>query len=189
MTSMILRIRSLLLIGLALSGCAYHAGFIDPCREAYHTISVPFFCEDTEGCLTNAVIRELTRASGYEYRSSGGDLILQGSIIEIRDENIGFSYDLTNKGALTNSIIPTETRLSMVVEVSLIDSCSGKVILGPARLKGITDFDHDYESSRNEINIFSLGQLSDYDAAYDEAFSPLSRVLARKIVDYVNDGW
>lgn len=179
-----------LFLSLLASCATYQVGFesAGPASSS-RKIAVPFFCNDIEGILTNAVIREVTRSSEYEYTSAGADLILQGAIIEIRDENIGFSYDLTNKGKLTKSIIPTETRLSMVVEITLIEVCSGTNLLGPLRLKGYTDFDHDYESSRNEINIFSLGQLSDYDASYDEAFDPLSRVMARKIVDVINYGW
>lgn len=171
-----------------LCACSYHPGFEGPCPQ-YRTISVPFITDDVDGALTNDVIRRLSRISPFEYQPCGGDLILQASILEVRDENIGFSYDVTHRGRMTKSIIPTETRLTMLLEVSLVDAVSGEVILGPNRLRGCVDFDHEYESSRNSINIFSLGQLSDYDDAYDEAFDPLNRIMARKIVDFVCDGW
>ncbi len=185
------RFLSLIICCLAVfsASCSYHMGFDGPCQHQYRSISVPFIIDDVEGSLTTEVIRRLSRVSSFEYCPCGGDLILQAAIIEVRDENIGFSYDVTNKGKITKSIIPTETRLTMLVEVSVLDGISGEVVLGPSRLRGGVDFDHEYESSRNAINIFSLGQLSDYDDAYDEAFDPLNRIMARKIVDFVNDGW
>ena len=52
-------------------------------------------------------------------------------------------------------------------------------------IKASMDFDHDYYSSRHGVNIFSLGQLTDYDTAEDTVRKPLNDRLAEKIADYV----
>ncbi len=52
-------------------------------------------------------------------------------------------------------------------------------------LSASIDFDHEYNATRHDSNIFSLGQLSDSDAAFATATSPLNRLFARKIVEYI----
>ena len=110
-------------------------------------------------------------------------------LIDFDDENIGFRYDRKKDGRRRKAIIPTETRLIATAQVTLIQAYSGEALIGPVRLAASVDFDHDYCSDRGEINIFSLGQLNDYDTAYEAAFRPLNRVLAQKIVDLINDSW
>ncbi|MFQ5729847.1 MAG: hypothetical protein ACE5GN_05765, partial [Waddliaceae bacterium] len=90
---------------------------------------------------------------------------------------------------LTHSMIPTETRIKVLAEVTVRDSCSGEMVLGPAKIYASVDYDHDYYFSRDAVNVFSLGQLTDSDAAHDAVQSPLNRALAQKIVDYVIHSW
>ncbi len=177
----------LLMAGCYLTGCYYQFGQGELAR-VYHSISVPYIEGDQKGELTAEVIKQLSLSGAFHYVNESSDLILKIKIIELRDENIGFRYDRKKRGKLRKSIIPTETRLSGQVEVLLVDK-SGQTIRGPTRIVASTDFDHTYYSSRHGINIFSLGQLNDLDAAHDAAMRPLNRHLAERIVDYIVNSW
>lgn len=155
----------------------------------YTSITVPYVEGDKDGFFTAELIKQLSLSGGFEYHRDCGALILKVVIIDFREENIDFRYDRNHEGRLTKSIIPTETRLTSIAEVVVIESASGKPILGPVRIAANVDFDHDYYSSRDGVNIFSLGQLSDYDEARDAAMTPLNRALAQKIVNYICDSW
>src|SRR5690606_34666957 len=144
---------------------------------------------DLDGSMTASLINELARSVCFQLRQCDGDLILKVKITDWRDENIGFRYDRKKKGELTHSVIPTETRLTAYSEVIVENSRTGCVVLGPVRVRACVDFDHDYYSNRDGVNIFSLGQLNDVDAAYDAAQTPLNQALARKIVDYLCNSW
>lgn len=171
-----------------LAGCGYRFG-TGNLPAQYHTISVPYAEGDFDGSFTSELVQEISASGAFSYRNEGGDLILKVNLLDFNDQNIGFRYHRSKKGRLTRSIVPTETRLSILAEITLIDACTGLCVLGPCQLTGSIDFDHDYFSSRHGINIFSLGQLSDYDAAYDAAKKPLYQVLAQKIVDFMINSW
>lgn len=177
------------LLLILLSSCGYQfgeGGF----ASQYQTISVPFVKGDWNGDLTTTLVESIAQSGSYTYRRCGGALILQVELMEFTDENVGFRHDRKKKREkLRKSIIPVETRIETTAEVKLVEAASGKVILGPVLITASVDFDHDYYSSRNGINTFSLGQLSDYDAAYDAMYHPLNVVLSRKIVDFVVDSW
>lgn len=177
-----------LAVCLVLTNCGYKMGY-DGLPAEYRTISVPYVVGDWDGRLTNAIVRQISSSGCFEYKNSQANLTLIVKIDDFSDENIGFRYDRHKDGRLRDTIIPVETRLVAVVDVSVVDACSGKTVLGPVRLSASVDFDHDYYSSRNEVNVFSLGQLSDFDAAMDAAYTPLNDLLAQKIVNYIIDSW
>lgn len=172
---------------LFLTGCGYHVA-MQP--YAGKTISVSYVEGDKDGALTAALIRELCASNTFQYVSERGEVNLFVKIIDLRDENIGFRYyRKQNSGKLTNSVVPTETRLWIRAEISLIDSCTGKYVLGPALIETYADFDHDYYLNLHGINVFSLGQLSDVDSAHEAVWEPLNKLLSQKIVDYVSNSW
>lgn len=178
-----------LLLCISLSGCGYRFGECSgtlPCR--YSTISVPYVEGDQNGSLTAAIVKEIARSGAFTYQCNGA-LILKVVVLDVYEDNIGFRYDRRKRGTLTKDTIPTETRLTIVVDVSVVEAASCCTILGPVHLAASIDYDHDYYSSRDGINIFSLGQLSDLDEAYDAAQTPLNRVIAQKIVDYISQSW
>lgn len=154
-------------------------------------MTVPYVEGDKDGLLTSAIIRQISARGDFEYLCDGGDLILKVVVVDLSEENIGFRYDRNKEGHISKyrDIIPTETRLIALAEVSVMEACSGVIVLGPVRLTASVDFDHDYYFSRDGVNTFSLGQLSDIDAALDAVRRPLNEALARKIVDYVADSW
>lgn len=177
-----------IILAMCISSCGYqwgHGGSISACR----TISIPYVGGDWDGNLTSALVKQLSQSSPLIYLPSGGDLILQVKIVDSSSDNIGFRYDHNKDGHAKKSVIPDETRWTMWVEVQMIEAATGEIVLGPARLYADVEFDHDYYSMRNDINVKSLGQLTDVDDAYDAAEKPLNRRLAQKIVDYINDNW
>ena len=182
------KLLNLMLLSLLLMGCGYHFGHSGLSRE-YSTISVPYVEGDVNGGLTAAIVRQIARNGSFEYRVDDGNLLLIAKIVDFDDENIGFRYDRKKKGHLTQTIIPTETRITSIVEVTLLEAASGRVVLEPVRISANVDLDHEYNSSHHEVNVFSLGQLSDADAAFEVAQQPLNFALAQKIVDYICDSW
>lgn len=184
------RVYSLLMLAVCccLTGCQYQFGRGD-LSERYATISIPYAEGDLKGDLTTEVIRKLSSSGAFRYVSTGGDLTLKIKVIELSEENIGFRYDRKKSGKLKKSIIPTETRVNALAEVSLIEAGTGKIVRGPVRITANAEFDHTYYTTRDKINVFSLGQLSDIDAARDAAMTPLNRALAERIVDYVLNSW
>lgn len=155
----------------------------------YQTISVPYAEGDWKGDLTAAIIKRLSQSGPLVYRNTGGALILKVRILDYHSDDIGFRYDTNRHDRLISSVIPDETRLEGEVEVSVLEAASCKPVLGPVRLTAYTEFDHDYYSAHHAVNVFSLGQLTDIDEAYDAAEKPLNRRLAQTIVDYLNDNW
>lgn len=176
------------LLLLFLVGCGYQFGNGE-LVDRYKTISVPYVVGDRNGDLTAELIKEIAARSPLEYRQSGSSLILHVEILEVNNDNIGYRYDRKRDGERKDWVIPSETRISYLAEVSLIDAATGRVIYEPARITSSVDFDHDYFSSSNSINIFSLGQLTDIEEAREAVVHPLNRSLAAKIVDYINNVW
>ena len=167
-----------------LVGCHYQFGHGDLSRR-YATISVPYAEGDLKGDLTAEVIKKLSTSGAFRTVNASGDLILNMKVVELSEENIGFRYDRKKSGRLKRNIVPTETRMNVLAEVTLVEGATGNVVKGPARITADAEFDHTYYTTRDKINVFSLGQLSDIDAARDAAMIPLNRALAERIVDFV----
>lgn len=170
------------------TSCGYRTG-PEGFSACYSTISVPYVEGDLNGSFTAATIKAIIDDGVFEYRQYGGALVLNIKQIEINETNIGFRYDRKKGGKLTRDIIPTEERITMRVQVCVVDSASGCTIQGPVYLSASIDYDHDYYFSRNGVNIFSLGQLSDLEEAYDAVQKPLNEAMALKIADYISQGW
>ncbi|MCB1111404.1 MAG: LptE family protein [Chlamydiales bacterium] len=181
-------VRLLLLLSLLLTGCGYRFGS-GALVDSYRTISVPYVQGDEDGELTAALVRQLSATGQLTYCRYGGDLTLNVCILRRYDNDVGFRYDRKDCGQLTNSVIPTETRLTLVAQVSVVENNTCCQLIGPIVLKASVDFDHDYYSSRNAVNVFSLGQLTDIEAAVDAVRRPLNEKLAKKIVDYITETW
>lgn len=171
------------------TSCGYRMDNCESPLSTYSTISVPYVEGDVYGSFTPILIQEIARTSTLTYRSTGGALQLNVAIVDVRQENIGFNYDRKKKGKRTDDTIPTEERIFATAEISVTEAGSCRTLLGPVRITASVDYDHDYYFSRNGVNIFSLGQLIDIDSAYDAVQTPLHNLLAKKIVDYLNQSW
>jgi len=177
-------------------GCGYQFGQGSK-LDNYRSISIPYICGDRTGEMTNALIKEMSRSGAFVYRNHSADLCLKVAIVEFFEQNIGYQqgpddddgYDDDDEYRTGNSIIPNETRLTVIAEVSVVESCTGCVKLGPGRIRASYDFDHDYYFSPDGINQTSLGQLTNMESAREAVIRPLSAVLAQKIVDYVVHSW
>lgn len=180
----------MILLLLACTGCGYRLGQ-GGVVESYKTITIPYALCDQDGRLTNALIKQMSESGALRYHPESADLSLLVRLVKEKDKNIGFRYDRPRKKEeeLLDTIVPTETRRTVWCEVEVVDNYTGMVLIGPARISASVEFDHDYYSSRNGVNIFSLGQLGDIDAAYDACLTPLYEKLAEKITDYVNNSW
>jgi hypothetical protein len=180
----------LLILGcFFLSSCTYQFGHGE-LSERYSTISIPYIEGDQKGELTAEVVKMMSTSGAFRYVADhNGDLVLQIKLVELRDENIGFRYDRKRSGHIKKSLIPTETRVTALAEVTVVDARSGNILRGPTRITGNADFDHSYYTSRHAENVFSIGQLNDMDAARDAVMHPLNQHLAEKIVDYVINSW
>jgi hypothetical protein len=173
---------------MLLTSCGYHAGQGE-LASRYRSITIPYIDGDEYGEFTAILAKEISLSGPLRYDRCNGDLTLYVSVFDYDYDNIGFRYDRKHDGEIEDSIIPTETRVEAIAEVSVIETASGCVLLGPVQIRAYLDFDHDYYYSRGEVNKFSLGQLTDYDAAVDGSFRPLYEVLAHKIADYLYDAW
>jgi hypothetical protein len=171
-----------------LSSCGYYHE-MDQEFLRYHTYSIDPIAEDWNGDLTAALVEAMAATSQIAYRPCGGEMILQIHVEDPDEKNIGFRYDHHRDGKIRKSIIPTETRLTICAEVTVTEAATNTALMGPVRLTTSVDFDHDYYTTYRGVNIFSLGQLNDYDEAYDAAYSPLIKALANRIVDYIAEAW
>ena len=108
-----------------LTSCSYHFGHGE-LSQRYTTISVPYVEGDLRGELTTFVIKRLSLSGSFRYVNGAGDLLLKIKMVECRDDHIGFRYDRNKRGKLKKSLVPTETRLSQVAEVCLIENGTGK---------------------------------------------------------------
>lgn len=172
---------------LLLNGCGYRGESESPILN-YQAITVPFVDGDEDGSLTSAIVRAISTSCPIPYSQYSGDLILRAKILDIDEDNVGYRYDRKKSGEIRKRLVPCETRLTVQVEVSVENRC-GQQVLPKVIITANEDFDHDYYSSRNEINIFSLGQLSEVDAARDTVISPVNALISKKIVDYLSDSW
>jgi len=177
---------SLFTMIIVASSCNYHCGS-GMLASRYDTISVPYVSGDGDGDLTAAIIEEMTRTSGMQYRKYCGQLVLNVCVLGIEEEDIGFRYDHDDDDLLTDNLIPIEMRMKALAEVEVVDVCAGCVVVGPTKVMASIDYDHEYNQGGE--NLFSLGQLNDTDAARDISYHPLNRAPARRIVDLVINSW
>jgi hypothetical protein len=174
-----------LVFGMMLVACGYRTVLpLDGCSQA-NTIAIPFVEGDRKGILTQTLIYTLGLRTPLVYKDGNAAYLLQVKLLKIDEENIGFRYDRNRKGKLRHTVIPTEMRLTAIAEITLSSTETGELVIPLTIVKASLDFDHDYYFDRDAVNVFSLGQLADVDAAREAALPPLYRNLARKIVDTV----
>ncbi len=174
--------KAVLLALLLLAGCGYT--LVDGTATRY-TVSVPFIERDNGGELTRSLVKELSQSVNFR-PSRAGRYTLEVVFLETKDENVGFRYDQNSDGELINTVIPAETRTSLLVEITLVDNYTHCRYFGPSRLSAGVTYDHDWYTSHGAVNVFSMGQVTDYFDAKDGIYPQLSRRLAKKIVDLLD---
>jgi len=188
--------RSLFLL-ILFSGCGYRAYDQEETLLARgSTITIPYVENDIDGQLTDELVKTFSSA-GFRYRPYHGSLELKVKIVDQKNECLGWRYNHTKEGKRNDDLICTEGRRHVGAEVTLIDALNDEVIFGPVLVQD--DFDFDYYSTddikdlsfknsagkRISIVRFSLGQLDSVEGAYDDAWTPLSRRLSKKILDLI----
>lgn len=179
---------------LALTSCGYHVAE-DETPSFASTITVPYVLGDSAGQLTSELVSQLS-AEGFSCLPHDGTLLLKVIIIQNENDRIGFRYEREHpSGHLTKHLLPVEGRKMVSAEVTLVDTTTDEVVLGPSIVKADADFDYVLfdsikdlsfinESGRREKTIrFSLGQLDTVEGAQDDATLVVFRHLAAKIVD------
>ena len=178
------------LLLLSLTGCGYHAVASDDIA----TISIPYVEGDNQGQFTAEIIRQMTNYDAYDFVRNEGDLILQVTLVGDQNDIVGFQYDRTiKKGKVERNLMPMENRKILTAEVTLTDSCSGEILLGPLKIAATADYDYidvnslksvsfiDSHGKREKVVNFSLGQLDSIEGAQDAVLTPVYRQLAQKI--------
>ena len=91
-----------------------------------------------------------------------------------------------------------ENRRTLTAQVSLVDTITEEVIVGPVNVKASTDYDYidvnslktvsfiNEQGKREKTITFSLGQLDSIEGAQDAALTPIYRQLAQKITQVLN---
>lgn len=166
------------------SGCSWRLSpTLDKSRV--RTISIPFVPGDTNGALTSAIIEQIEKQGGLRFAHDGGELTLKVSILSNKYDNIGYRHNPKELHRGREKLIPNETRSKILAEITVTEVASQKVLLGPAYILATAEYDHQNYSINNNINTFSLGQLSDIDTAEDVIDIPLYRNLASEIALYL----
>ena len=170
------------MICLALTSCGWRMA--PSCSSDKHlTLSIPYVEGDPSGSLTAALSEQVEKRSGFSYVSGEGDLTLKVRLTDSKTDNIGFRHDPSKKLDGRQKLLPNESRKRILAEVSVINSATGQLLLGPLCVKASVDYDHQHYALDNSINIFSLGQLTDMDTCRDGLVIPAHRALAKEITD------
>jgi hypothetical protein len=143
------------------------------------TLSIPYVEGDRSGRLTDVLCESIEKGGFFGYSPSGGEYTLKVRLCDSKYENLGFRYDPKKEDR--KKIIPNETRSKLLAEVTVINSLTNKVIIGPSYVLATCEWDHQNYSIDNDINRFSMGQLSDIDTAQNVLDIPLYRNMAKEI--------
>ena len=153
-------------------------------RNAYYThkeeplpIQVPFVEGDRSGKVTSLLIEQLEK-SGHFSCTDNGLYILKVKLVDDKHETIGFRHKPKDSH---NKIIPNETRVKQLAQISLLEKGSNKTVFGPFYILSQAEYDHQNYSIDQDINHFSLGQLSDIDTSHEVLDIPVFRNLAEQI--------
>jgi hypothetical protein len=171
-----------------MSSCGYQYGH-GPLLEKYSSMSIPYIGGDKEGRMTAELVRQLSSSGSFTYKNTDAELKLHVKVLDSHEEHVGYQFARDTNNQVLDAIVPTEGRLRHLVEVSVEEVSSGKILLGPKRISADVDFDFDPDLSQENVTSFSLGQFSAVDSARDVAERPLGKEVAKKIVSYVNNSW
>lgn len=180
--------RGLFFLILFLAGCGYH--FDTPIAMKSHcTFSVPYIAGDEKGCMTSALIKEITARLPLRYATVGGDLLFTVTLVEREKTNIG--YRLAPKKEVDNKevVVAEEGRLVLTATVVVTEKMSCRSVFGPIEVSQSLTFDFEPDFSNIDDHTLSLGQLEMESLAEEVALSSLQKLLAQKIVDSLLYSW
>lgn len=175
---------------LAFCSCGYRINGPES-GDDRSTISVPYVVGDSGGQLTNELVRQLSASGAFECVQNNGHYTLKVIMFSDGNDKIGFRYDRKDlSGKRKKNLMPVEGRRKASAEVTLINSATEEIEIGPVVVRADAEYDYIDSDSLREISFegrstisFSLGQLDSIEGAQDDAYVPLYRHLAQKIVD------
>ncbi len=178
------------------SSCGYR--FADTNSEKSPvSISVPYIQGDPTSALNDQLVSTLAETGYFTCPQSGGQFFLQVLILSDANDRIGFRYDRdSSSGARKPNILSIENRRNVTAQVTVYNTLSGDVVLGPLPISASVDYDYaDYGSPRDLNTItsygsmptvrYSYGQLNTIEAAHDDSGTFLYKILSRKIVGFL----
>jgi hypothetical protein len=181
---------------LILSSCSYHYTSQEDSGKVY-TVTVPYISGDSDAILNNALVYQLGSSGCFRCVQSGGEYILQATFLSDTQSRIDFRYDRDNvSGALEKNLLGVEDRRTVLIQASLVDAGSNKVIVGPFEVS--SDVEYDYIDPGSPLDLlytnssgvsesiiqFSLGQLDSSEGAYDDS----SKLLFQRLAERVTEG-
>jgi len=170
---------------LALSSCS--GWKVVDGNSAKKTVRVPYVQGDNSGELTAALTEALDDQISFCVDESG-QYELQVQLLDSKEEKIGYRYDpIEREKEGKKVLILNESRAKTLAKVSLIDRHTAEVIKGPAHILGNVEYDHQENTLDNDIQDFSLGQLSDVDTIHEVRNIPIYRDLALKIALWLQE--
>lgn len=183
-------IKLLFFLGLAFvcSSCGYR--FDQNKLSEYKTVSIPYVSGDPKGELTACLVENLSTLSSLRYTQNCGDLYLNVKVLDTKFEEIDYTRAVDFlTGQEKKQTEPIEDRLSILVQVSLTETKTGKAVMDPIVLS--TSVNYNYDSDFNQTNLvpFSLGQYNFRDEARRYAHKPLYDDISHAIINYINSSW
>lgn len=176
----------LLLICFACTSCGWH--FANSyVKNDTRTLSIPYVQGDHDGLLTAELIAQIEKEGSFTYVQEGGEYTLQVVLLDSKSDTIGYRWDPKKLASGKRKIIPNEARRRLLAKVSVVQSLTNTILVGPAYIVAETEFDHENYNLNHNINNFSLGQLTDIDTTYDVIDIPLHRDLGKKIALYLEN--
>jgi hypothetical protein len=174
-------------VALAIFVCLYTLGctpwhLTDSASDTSATqkISLPYVQGDDDGKLSSCLVEAINNQVGFRVDDSGRYQLCV-RLLSSKDYKLGFRYNPKELKKGNKDLILEETRALSLAQVSLIDRFTNATIAGPEYILGSNDYDHQENCIDNDINRFSLGQLSDIDTSVDVVNIPLYKDLAGKI--------
>ncbi len=176
-------------IAVLLSSCGYRYASQEEGARRTYTVTVPYIPGDTDAILNSELVYQLSTSGYFRCVQSGGDYIVQATVLSDTQSRIGFRYDRDNAtGALEKNLLGVEDRRAVMAQVSLLEKGTSKVIAGPFEVSSDVDYDYidpgspkDLLFKKQPIIQFSVGQLDSYEGAYDDTSRLVFRKLAEKI--------
>ncbi len=136
-------------------------------------MEVPYIEGDSDGALTAAVCQAVSKRGNFKVVRQCGDYRLCGKIDVLNGETVGFRYEQNLGGQLGERLVSTEERLNIDMTWKVVDNRRKTVVLGPCCLHEELRFDFAPDTSPQNDNTFSLGQLDFEPGAKAAAQSPL----------------
>jgi hypothetical protein len=176
---------------LLCSSCGYHyTAYEGAYSGGGPSISIPYIHGDPEAILNNELAFALASSGEFKVEQSGGDLCLEVALISDTNDRVGFRYDRDNPdGHLERNLLGVENRRTIIAEVTLTKSSTGKKIVSAETVTASVVYDYTDPGSPRDLLFsevdpiiqFSLGQLDSFEGALDDSSRSIFRQLSQKI--------